>query len=134
MSAIFEIAIDNSVVECGGVVHGTVTWSVDQPPRSVRVRAAFSTSGDGGRSDTGGGDPVTFDGAAGTGVFAVVVPAEGPMSYAGEQVAVAWVIEARADLKRERDPIETAEITVLPQGGLGLWARNAAPPPGAFEE
>ena len=88
---------------------------------------ASASSGD---SDGGVVAEVELDGAAqGAGRFELPVPDAGPMSFAGKLIRVLWAAELIIDKTLRPDPDISHPITVLPRGGLAMWARQAATPP-----
>ena len=105
-------------VECGGTVAGTASWTGDG---SAEVSLRWTTSGD-GTPDSGTAHTQSLSGS--DGAFELKVPNEGPMTFAGKLISVRWEVVLRAG-----DSSESAEVTVLPRGGLTVWVRNVAPPP-----
>ncbi len=126
-----SLSLDADVTECGDVVTGEVSWGAgDRVARRVVVALRFSTSGAGLPPDIGGPSEVEFAGtASGRERFELAVPANGPISFEGRTISVAWQVEARLDHRAERDPVTTETLTVLPSGGLAVWARQTAGPP-----
>ncbi len=113
-----SIELDAPVAECGDDVSGTATWSAG--PATVSLR--WATSGH-GTVDTEVAATVSLSG--GSASFDLAVPAGGPMSFEGTLTGVHWEVVLDADGATERAP-----VTILPAGGLALWVRQAAPPPG----
>lgn len=125
-----RLELDADVTECGDVLAGVVGWDPVEPaPRAVVVRLAFSTAGSASPPDRGGPAEVrldvSVDGRVG---FEIPVPAAGPITFSGRTVSVSWVVEARLDVAG-RDITASVPVTVLPAGGLAIWARQSAAPP-----
>lgn len=112
------MSLDAISVECGGTVSGTAEWPGGG---DAEVALGWSTSGD-GAVDRGTVDTATL--AVGEGRFALTVPPDGPMTFAGKLISVRWEVTLRAG-----DTSESVEVTVLPRGGLTVWVRTTAPPP-----
>ena len=112
------IELDRAAAECGGSVTGTAAWS---GAGSADVILRWSTSGDG---IVDGGTTEAAVIADGQARFELPVPHDGPMSFEGKLISVRWEVVLEAG-----DTTETAEVTVLPRGGLAMWVRQAAPPP-----
>ncbi|MEM7285790.1 MAG: hypothetical protein AAF480_05515 [Actinomycetota bacterium] len=112
------VDLDAAAAECGGSVAGTV-HAVGGGPVEVHLR--WSTSGHG---TTDAATVETVELAGGGGRFALPVPEDGPMSFAGKLISVRWEVAALSG-----DSEEVAEVTILPRGGLTVWVRNVAPPP-----
>jgi hypothetical protein len=125
-----SLELDTDVAECGDVVAGMVRWGrLESAPRSVRIQLRYWTEG---RGDSDGGvvAEVELDGAVqGAGRFELPVPEAGPMSFEGKLIRVLWAAELIIDKTLRPDPDISHAITVLPRGGLALWARQAATPP-----
>ncbi len=125
------VSLDANVTECGDLVTGEVVWGpVESVPRRVVVSLRFLTSGAAAPPDSGGTAELEFAGAVtGRERFELLVPVDGPISFEGRSISVAWQVEARLDLRAKRDPSTTCDVTVLPRGGLAVWARQTAGPP-----
>jgi hypothetical protein len=125
-----SLKLDTDVAECGDVVAGMVRWGrLESAPRGVRIELRYWTEG---RGDSDGGvvAEVELDGAVqGAGRFELLVPEAGPMSFEGKLIRVMWAIELIIDKRLRPDPDISHPITVLPRGGLAMWARQAATPP-----
>lgn len=111
------LSLDAPSAECGGAVSGTASWEGSTAEVSLR----WTTSGD-GTPDSGTAHTQSLSGS--DGAFELKVPNEGPMTFAGKLISVRWEVVLRAG-----DSSESAEVTVLPRGGLTVWVRNVAPPP-----
>jgi hypothetical protein len=124
--------LDRPLVECGGVVTGTVRWSYNRAHRLLGVRLRFRTQGRGEtntrvvtRADLGSDE-------AGQASFRLLVPESGPITYDGNLLRVAWQVEwyqaPRRRWLRWREPgPETADVTIVPVG----WTRLPPPEPAA---
>lgn len=112
------LSLDAVSAECGGTVAGTASWPGGGP---AEMSLHWTTSGD-GSVDAGTAQTVQL--AEGERRFELAVPQDGPMTFAGKLISVRWEVTLRTG-----DASESAEVTVLPRGGLTVWVRNAAPPP-----
>lgn len=126
-----ELTLDSAVTECGDVVSGEVRWDAGSGVlRKVEVALRYATDGSAAPRDTGGPDPVEVDRTvAGRGRFDIEVPRRGPITFQGRTMAVNWTVEARLDIPSAPDIRVSEPVTVLPRGGLALWARQRAAPP-----
>ena len=126
-----DLALDSPVTECGDVVSGEVSWDAGSGVlRGVEVSLSFATDGSAAPRDTGGPEPVQVERTnAGVGRFDIQVPDRGPITFEGRTMAVAWTVEARLDVPSAPDTRVSTPVTVLPRGGLALWARQRAAPP-----
>ncbi len=125
-----RIDLDVAVTECGDVFIGSVSWGeFDNPPRSVRVQLRYWTEGRGDRDEVVVSKAELPGAPSGAGRFELPVPADGPMSYDGTLLRVRWAVELVFDLALRPDPDLSEPVTVLPRGGLALWAREHAPGP-----
>jgi hypothetical protein len=124
------IELDTDVTEGGDVVTGVVRWGpLDDVPAKVVVRLRYRTEGR-GASDTEVVDEVIFAGSAsGAERIELSVPVNGPMSFDGSLVKVLWELDLSLDHRLAGDRGTTVGLTVLPRGGLALWARQAGTPP-----
>ena len=113
-----SIELETSVVECGDEVSGTASWAGG--PATVSLRWATS-----GHGTVDAQTVATAELAGGAGAFDLAVPHAGPMTFEGALTGVHWEAVLDADGGTQRVP-----VTVLPEGGLTLWVRQAAPPPG----
>ena len=125
------LTLDSGAAECGDVVSGQMAWQGSDAPAYAEVRlvATASATGVGGADaqrsviigpvgcELAGGEPTRFE---------LSVPADGPITFAGTTMSVSWRIEATT---QGTDATAGIPVTVLPAGGLGVWARQAAPPP-----
>lgn len=123
--------LDSGAAECGDVVSGQLIWQGSDAPTKAEVRlvATASATGSGGadtqRSVVVGpavcqlksGEPARFE---------LPVPAKGPITFTGAAMTVSWRIEGKA---QAGDAATQIPFTVLPAGGLAVWAQQAAPPP-----
>lgn len=124
--------LDTDAVECGDAVIGEVRWVVPQGAtgREVRVRAVFHTGGDASPPDSGGPPGWSHPaGTSGSERFELWIPRTGPMTFTGRTISVRWQVEAVLDLAHAGDITAVEEVTVLPDGGLAIWARAKGAPP-----
>lgn len=128
--ATLSIELDTDVAECGDVVVGTARWGrSESAPRAIRTQLRYWTVG---RGDTDGAvvAEVDLEGIVqGAGRFELPVPEAGPMSFEGKLMHVLWAVELIIDKTLRPDPDLSQPITVLPRGGLAMWARQHATPP-----
>ncbi len=124
------LELDADVTECGDTLTGSISWrGTDPAPPSVVVSMGFATSGRGSKSDSGGPEEVTISTASSdVARFELPVPETGPISFSGRTISVEWHVEVRSDPSAPTDAV-TQAITVLPKGGLAIWATRTAPPP-----
>lgn len=122
--------LDADVTECGDTLTGSISWPGAGPaPRGVVVSMGFVTSGRGSKSDSGGPDAFSISTAnSEVARFELSVPEMGPISFSGRTISVEWHVEVRAEPSASTDAA-TQAITVLPKGGLAMWATKTAPPP-----
>lgn len=122
-----ELRLDADVGECGDAITGTITWPAGTvPPVRAAVRLRHRAEGAGLVDDTDGHDPVRWDEQ---GRFSCPIPAAGPISFAGRLVSASWSVEV-VDLASDV-VFASAPVTVVPTGGLALWAQRMAGPPAA---
>lgn len=122
-----ELRLDGDVGECGDAITGTIAWpdGTAAPPRAA-VRLRHRAEGAGLVDETDGHDPVRWDER---GRFSCPIPEAGPISFTGRLVSVSWsvqVVDLAADVV-----LVSAPVTVVPNGGLALWAQQVAGPPAA---
>lgn len=124
------VELDTDVAECGDVVSGRVSWGpVDKTPRQVVVELIYETSGRGDTDSEAVSEHVVAGADSGETRFTLSVPDDGPITFDGSLIRVAWRVEAKLDQAMQRDQRGSTAVTVLPAGGLALWARQVAPPP-----
>lgn len=117
--------LDGDVGECGEAIVGTVVWpDGTTPPVRSAIRLRHRAEGAGLVDDTDGHDPVRWDER---GRFSCPIPATGPISFSGRLVSVSWSVEV-VDLG-SGEVLVSAPVTIVPTGGLALWAQRAAGPP-----
>jgi len=120
-----ELRLDGEVGECGDAITGTITWpDGTMAPVRAAVRLRHRAEGAGLVDDTDGHDPVRWDEQ---GRFSCPIPDAGPISFTGRLVSVSWSVEI-VDLVADV-VLVSAPVTVVPTGGLALWAQQAAGPP-----
>ncbi|MGI9621320.1 MAG: hypothetical protein ACR2PK_00680 [Acidimicrobiales bacterium] len=116
------------VSECGESFTGAVQLA-NEPvgPIASSVELAYRTEGRGVVDQCA---VATLDvSGPGLHVFELAVPAAGPISFEGTLVTVKWEVRLVSSGPAGSEVLETAPATVLPQGGLAVWARDAAEPP-----
>lgn len=117
--------LDGDVGECGDAVTGSVIWPDGAaPPARAAVRLRHRAEGAGLVDDADGHVPVRWDER---GRFSCPIPEAGPISFSGRLLSVSWAIEV-VDLA-DGVVLASAPVTVVPAGGLALWAQRAAGPP-----
>ncbi len=115
----FECVITRSPVD------GETNTKVVGQIRAVRISLRFYTEG---RGDTDQKTveeaelPVDQYGMA-KGTIRLTVPIKGPISYDGPHIRVRWEIVAQTDIKFGIDQKSSAEVLVVPRGGLGTYDR-----------
>ncbi|MFN3218769.1 MAG: hypothetical protein ACE367_19920 [Acidimicrobiales bacterium] len=120
-----ELHLDAEVGECGDAITGTIAWADGMtPPVRAAVRLRHRADGAGLVDETDGHDPVRWDES---GRFSCPIPAVGPISFSGRLVSVSWSVEV-VDLAADA-VLASAPVTVVPTGGLALWAQRMAGPP-----
>ena len=127
MSPPLEVLLDADVSECGDVLTGMVTYKIDGGPGSVSV-SLVSELQTAERAETTVAADFVVDVAAGPAPFALSVPSAGPITFKTPLAQLEWRVEARV-VGPEHDDSAAVALTVLPAGGLALWARKAAGPP-----
>lgn len=128
------IALDTDIAELGGWFVCDVTRSPTDGQqnksgrgeiRAVRLSLRWYTSGR-GDTDSKTVHEVELDvdqyGMA-KGRVEMPVPAKAPISYDGDLMRVRWEIVAQTDLAMKIDQKSTADVLVVPVGGLGLYDR-----------
>jgi hypothetical protein len=97
----------------GEMVEGTVRWQFPEPPREIELRLFWSTAGKGDQ-DLELVQTVPFDnpGAMDRRIFRLRLP-EGPYSFSGKLITLAWALEAVA---QPGDHAGNLPITVSPTG------------------
>ena len=125
------LTLDSAAAECGDGVSGQMVWQGSDRPAKAEVRlvATASATGSGGagkrRSVVVG--PALCELTSGKPArFELSVPAKGPITFASAAMTVSWRIEAKT---QAADAATEIPVTVLPAGGLAVWAQQAAPPP-----
>lgn len=112
------LVVDTDTVECGE----RVRVDVDAAAAVVVELCCDVTPAGGATSST---VVAAADAGPSVGWVELSVPESGPISYSGRLFSVAWTIRARG-ASADADEVP---VTVLPRGGVALWARQAAPPP-----
>lgn len=127
---LMRLELDSDVTECGDVVTGTARWGpLDFDPRRVIAELRYWTEGRGDQDSNVVSDAAFDAEPEGQGRFELVVPASGPMSFDGSLIRVLWEVRLRFDRSMRSDPSTSAPLTVLPLGGLAMWARQSGAPP-----
>ncbi|MFV2039953.1 MAG: hypothetical protein ACC660_06895 [Acidimicrobiales bacterium] len=126
-----RLVLDADVTECGDTLTGQLEWGALQPaPRNIVVSLRFTTDGRAKPPDSGGPDPVTIDTRGSDSArFEFPVPLLGPITFSGSTISVNWEVEAQVDGAAAPSAAVSQTVTVLPKGGLAMWARQTAPPP-----
>jgi hypothetical protein len=124
-----QLRVDTPVVECGGVVRGGLSWSVDGNHRGVRVEVGWHTEGRGTPEKKVVAVQEMPAEAQGAVLFQLPIPPEGPITVNGQLIRVIWEVRLVVDRALQGDDREKATITVFPRGGLALWAQRHAGPP-----
>lgn len=120
-----ELRLDGEVGECGDAITGTIIWpDGTTPPVRAALRLRHRADGAGLVDDTDGGEPVRWDEQ---GRFSCPIPDVGPISFTGRLVSVSWTLEV-VDLASDA-VLASTPVTVVPTGGLALWAQRMAGPP-----
>lgn len=93
--------------------------------RAVRVSLNYTTEG---RGDTDRREVDTVEIAVdefgmARGEIALTIPPKGPISYDGQLIVVRWYIEARTDIAMQLDQRSSAEVLVVPKGGVDRYHR-----------
>ena len=128
------IRLEHDIAEVGGIFRCDVTRSPTDGERNdkaigqvraVRIRLHRTTEG---RGTVAAADAATVElpvdefGMA-SGQIELPVPPDAPISYDGMLIRVRWEIEARTDLRLQVDQTSSAEVLVVPRGGLGRYDR-----------
>ncbi len=128
------IHLEHDIAEVGGFFRCNVTRSPTDGElndrtvgqiRAVRIRLHRYTEGRGGvdSADVATVElPVDQFGMA-SGQVDLHVPHDEAISYDGMLIRVRWEIEARTDLRLKVDQKSSAEVLVVPRGGLGRYDR-----------
>jgi hypothetical protein len=120
-----ELRLDSDVGECGDAITGSIAWpDAAAPPARAAVRLRQRAEGAGLVDEADGHVPVRWDEQ---GRFSCPIPAVGPISFSGRLVSASWSVEV-VDLAAEV-VLASEPITVVPTGGLALWAQRMAGPP-----
>ena len=129
-----SIELESDIAEVGG----SCGWHIRRAPvdgasndatfgsvRAVRVRLVMETEGRGDRDTRRIGEieaAVDEFGMA-SHPFRLPVPSDAPISYDGSLMRVLWRIEALSDRKFSIDSKMTADVLIVPVGGIGLYSR-----------
>ncbi len=115
MSGRIDVALAGSrtAFRPGEAVSGAADWRLDRDPERVEVRLFWYTEGK-GTQDVGMVDRQSFErpGAQASQGFRFQLP-EGPYSFSGTLISLAWAIEVVAEPDGE---VARREITVSPTG------------------
>lgn len=127
MSRQAELALDHSVVECGGAVTGTASWSGNSRHQQVGVVLRYWTQGRGDTNNAVAARCVLGVDEAGRARFRLDVPPQGPVTYNGQLLRLLWQVVVCVPVTRAtgRRGLTVADLTVAPRGWLLL-----PPPPG----
>ena len=125
MSEPLMVRLSASTFEAGGALRGTVVFDEAVSPlekaKGVRVQVGFAV--------TGSGTPESkdvFDGFIHQGPvhaptqlsFETKLPDDGPCSYEGRYVKIAWQVKVSVDVAWAIDPKGTASFKVVPRGAI----------------
>ena len=127
MSASLEIELDAAVSDCGDQLTGTVAVSPGGSPGQVSV-SLVATVRTAERTETTTAEVVIIELSSGSESFELNVPSAGPISFGTALADVGWSVEARWVDDGDAENA-SAPLTVLPSGGLAVWARQFADPP-----
>lgn len=128
------IQIEHDIAEIDGTFLCTVSRSptdgesnnkVIGQVRAVRIALIMETEGRGTTNTERYGEttlPVDEYGMA-QGTVHLTVPNDAPISYDGSLLRIGYRIEARTDVKLGRDQVSSAEVLVVPIGGLNTYSR-----------
>jgi hypothetical protein len=120
-----QLELDASVVECGSVVTGNVTWSPGGRRGPSRLVLRYRTEGRGNKESKVVARCFVGPGKTGQARFELAVPASGPVSYDGQLLRLIWEVVL--------DPLTsgaTVDLTVVPSGWLRLAPEVAGWPHG----
>ena len=123
-----ELRLDADVSECGDSLSGTVTFSPDESAALVSVSLVSVLQARGRTETTTTAAELSVDASKGPARFALAVPAQGPISFETQLANVQWRVEARFGDDAQAEAV-VAPLTVLPAGGVAVWARQTAAPP-----
>lgn len=124
MSAV-ELRLAAEVTECGDDVAGTVMGAAPGATANVTVALCRRAGGGGAVDDARLEATRTIADADGSARFTIDVPDEGPITYEGGLTSVRWWVE----VVDHGTVVASTPVTVLPAGGLAVWAQAAAGPP-----
>ena len=107
-----RIALSESKVRNGERVKGTVTWEAEgaKTPRKIEVACRWRVEG---RGRTREEIVSSFESHDSVIPFDFEVPKEGPLTYDGTLLRIAWEIAAEADLPMAIDQRAAAPFTVV---------------------
>lgn len=128
------VSLDHDIAEVGGRFTGSISRApVDGETndqtlgkvRAVRIALNYATSG---RGDVDSKSYATVEFSADeygliSSEFSLRVPADGPISYDGGLIRVAWFIEARTDRQLATDDKLSIDVLVIPRNGSGYYDR-----------
>jgi hypothetical protein len=99
---VIHISIDQVNVATGDFVSGRVHWTADgvRRPRRIIAAAVWETAGS-GNPRRGVGRAMQFvprrDQRDATFPFRLMIPHEGPVTFAGQLLAIVWKVRVRVD-------------------------------------
>lgn len=131
MSAQAALVLDHTVVECGGVVTGTASWSGNTRHLQVGVVLRYWTQGRGDTDAAVAARCLLGTAEAGQAWFRVDVPPLGPVTYNGQLLRLFWQVEVWIPVDkakgRRTSGLAGADLTVAPRGWLRLPPRYGRP-------
>lgn len=129
-----SIELANDIAEVGGAFAGHIRRApldgvsndaTVGSVREIRVRLVMETEGR-GDSDSKRYEEVSAlvdEHGMTSQPFQLPVPIDAPVSYDGSLMRIRWHIEGRTDRKFAIDAKVSAEVLVVPEGGLDLYTR-----------
>ena len=120
MSPQARLVVEPGIVACGGVFHGTVSWTGNQKHHRVAVVLRYRTSG---RGDIDSAVVSQWDlglSEGGETQFRLDVPPTGPVTYNGQLLRLQWeaavkVAKPRALIGSGAD-LAIVDLAVVPHG------------------
>lgn len=137
MSPQTALVLDHGIVECGGVVTGTASWSGNTRHQQVGVVLRYSTQGRGDTDSAVAARCVLGVDEAGWARFRLDVPPQGPVTYNGQLLRLFWQAMVRIPATRVTGKAgrSMADLTVVPRGWLLPPPPSRQPrPPGRHDD
>ena len=125
-----RLELDNTAVDCGDVVSGSVVGAQASPDlHATLLVSATAVRGDHAAELQAIDQTPLAQGDKGA-RFELGAPRTGPITFDGQRIAVKWeVVITQSTWSPQAPRLAAATVTVLPDGGLAVWARQTAPPP-----